>query len=210
LLDSKYLYLTSAILCLLYFIGFFRNGKAYKIFCIYLFGVLLIDFISSKLWKWFGIYNIFTVHFYELFQFVMLSYFYATLLKTKQQLYVLYSLIIILPIFLLSRYLVNPKIFFEYSLLETYLTTIPIIIYGVMHLYNNLNEEKAFQYVNIGILLYLFCSTFIFLLFELKNVFKFNDFDNALINTNIILQFIKFGFFFIQWKVIYFKKHELN
>jgi hypothetical protein len=83
-------------------------------------------------------------------------------------------------------------------------------MYGVMYLYNNLNEEKAFQYANIGILLYLFCSTFIFLLFELKNVFKFNEFDNALINTNIILQFIKFGFFFIQWKVIYFKKYELN
>ena len=207
---SYYLYITSAILCLLYFIGFFRNGKAYKIFTIYITGVLIIDFISSRLYSWFKIYNIFTSHFYELFQFVMLSYFYATLLKTKQQLYILYSLLIILPIFLLSRYLFNPKMFFQYSLLETYLTTLPIIIYGVMHLYNNLNEKKEFQYANIGILLYLFCSTFIFLLFELKNVLKFNEFDNALINTNIILQFIKFGFFFIQWKVIYFKKYELN
>ena len=195
---------------MLYFIGFSRNGKAYKIFFIYLFGVLLIDFIASKLWKWFGIYNIFTSHFYKLFQFVILSYFYATLLKTKQQLYFLYSLLIILPIFLLSRYLFNPKMFFEYSLLETYMTFIPIIIYGVMHLYNNLNEKKEFHYANIGILLYLFCSTFIFLLFELKNVLKINEFDNILIDTNIILQYIKFGFFFMQWEVIYFNKHELN
>jgi hypothetical protein len=210
LLDSKYLYLTSALLCLLYFIGFFRNGKAYKIFTIYLFGVLLIDFISSKLWKWFGIYNIFTSHFYELFQFVMLSYFYATLLKTKQQLYLLYSLLIVLPIFLLSRYLFIPRMFFEYSLLETYLTTIPIIIYGVMHLYNNLNETKAFQYANIGILLYLFCSTFIFLLYELNNTFQIRSFNDFIIDINIVLQFIKFSFFFIQWKVIYFKKYELN
>ncbi len=210
MLDSKYLYLTSALLCLLYFIGFFRNGKAYKIFTIYLFGVLLIDFISSKLWKWFGIYNIFTSHFYELFQFVMLSYFYATLLKTKQQLYLLYSLLIVLPIFLLSRYLFIPRMFFEYSLLETYLTTIPIIIYGVMHLYNNLNETKAFQYANIGILLYLFCSTFIFLLYELNNTFQIRSFNDFIIDTNIVLQFIKFSFFFIQWKVIYFKKYELN
>lgn len=210
MLDSKYLYLTSALLCLLYFIGFFRNGKAYKIFTIYLFGVLLIDFISSKLWKWFGIYNIFTSHFYELFQFVMLSYFYATLLKTKQQLYLLYSLLIVLPIFLLLRYLFIPRMFFEYSLLETYLTTIPIIIYGVMHLYNNLNETKAFQYANIGILLYLFCSTFIFLLYELNNTFQIRSFNDFIIDINIVLQFIKFSFFFIQWKVIYFKKYELN
>ena len=100
--------------------------------------------------------------------------------------------------------------FFEYSLLETYMTFIPIIIYGVMHLYNNLNEKKEFHYANIGILLYLFCSTFIFLLFELKNVLKINEFDNILIDTNIILQYIKFGFFFMQWEVIYFNKHELN
>lgn len=208
--DSKYLYFTSAILCLLYFIGFFRNGKAYKIFTIYITSVLIIDFISSKLWKWFGIYNIFTSHFYDLFQFVILSYFYAALLKTKQQLYIVYSLIIILPIYLLSRYVFNPKMFFEYSLLEMYLATIPIIIYGTMHLYNNLNEKKEFQYANIGILLYLFCSTFIFLLFELKNVLKIESFDNFLLNINIVLQFVKFGFFFMQWKEIYFKKHELN
>lgn len=208
--DSKYLYLTSAILCLLYFIGFFRNEKTYKIFTIYLFGVLLIDFVSSKLWSWFGLYNTFTSHFYDLFQFVMLSYFYATLLKTKLQLYLLYSLLIVLPIFLLSRYLFNPRMFFEYSLLETYLTTIPIIIYGVMHLYNNLNETKAFQYANIGILLYLFCSTFIFLLYELNNTFQIRSFNDFIIDTNIVLQFIKFSFFFIQWKVIYFKKYELN
>lgn len=208
--DSRYLYLTSAILCLLYFIGFSKQGKAYKIFTIYITGVLLIDVISSKLYSWFKIYNIFTSHFYDLFQFVMLSYFYATLLKTKQQLYIVYSLIIVLPIFLLSRYVFNPKMFFEYSLLETYLATMPIIIYGTMHLYNNLNEKKEFHYANIGILLYLFCSTFIFLLFELKNVFMIKSFDNFLLNTNIVLQFIKFGFFLIQWKVIYFKKYELN
>lgn len=208
--DSRYLFLTSAILCLLYFIGFSKQGKTYKIFSFYLFGVLLIDFISSKLWKWFGIYNNFTSHFYDLFQFVILSYFYATLLKTKQQLYIVYSLIIVLPIFLLSRYVFNPKMFFEYSLLETYLATIPIIIYGTMHLYNNLNEKKEFHYANIGILLYLFCSTFIFLLYELNNAFQIRSFNDFIINTNIVLQFIKFGFFFIQWKVIYFKKYELN
>ena len=169
-----------------------------------------MDFISSKLYSWFSIYNIFMNHFYDLFQFVILSYFYATLLKTKKQLFTVYILLIILPVFLLSRYVFNPQMFFEYSLLETYMTFIPIIIYGVMHLYNNLNEKKEFHYANIGILLYLFCSTFIFLLFELKNVLKINEFDNILIDTNIILQYIKFGFFFMQWEVIYFNKHELN
>ena len=85
--ESDYLHITSAILCLLYFIGFSKQGKAYKIFTIYITVVLFIDFIASHLWDWFRVYNIFTVHFYDLLQFVLLSYFYDKLLQTKTQLY---------------------------------------------------------------------------------------------------------------------------
>ena len=210
MLDAKYLYFTSALLCLLYLIGFFKNGKAYKIFTIYIIGVLLMDFISSKLYSWFRIYNIFMNHFYDLFQFVILSYFYATLLKTKKQLFTVYILLIILPVFLLTRYVFNPQMFFEYSLLETYLTTMPLIIYSSMHLYNNLGEKSEFYFINVGLLFYLFTSTFIFLLYKLITVFKFDEFNDIMIDINIILQYIKFGFFFYQWKLIYFNKDERN
>ena len=169
-----------------------------------------MDFISSKLYSWFRIYNIFMNHFYDLFQFVILSYFYATLLKTKKQLFTVYILLIILPVFLLSRYVFNPQMFFEYSLLETYLTTMPLIIYSSMHLYNNLGEKSEFYFINVGLLFYLFTSTFIFLLYKLITVFKFDEFNDIMIDINIILQYIKFGFFFYHWKLIYFNKDERN
>ena len=195
---------------MLYLVGFFRNGRTYKIFTIYIIGVLLIDVISSNLWSWFRIYNIFTTHFYDLFQFVLLSYFYATLLQTKKQLYLVYLLLIILPVFLLSRYFFNPDQFFEYSLLEKYLATMPIIIYAAMHLYNNLDRKTAFYYANFGILFYLFTSTFILLLHSLIIVLDFKEFNDVMVNINIILQYIKFAFFFYQWKLIYFNKNEHN
>ena len=208
---STYLYITSAILCLLYLIGFFKHGKAYKIFTIYLIGVLTIDYVSSNLYSWFRIYNVFMHHFYELFQFVILSYFFSLLLKTRAQLFTVYILLIVLPIFLLSRYLINPNLFFEYNLLETYLTTIPLIIYSSMHLYNNLGEKSEFYYGNVGLLFYLFTSTFIFLLYRLVVIFDIEDTINDLmVNINITLQYIKFAFFFYQWKLIYFNKYERN
>ncbi len=206
LLDSKYLYFTSALLCLLYLVGFFKNGKAYKIFTIYIVGVLIIDYISSNLWKWFRIYNVFMHHFYELFQFVILSYFYSLLLKTKAQLISVYVLLIVLPIFLLSRYLLNPYLFLEFNLLETYLTTMPLIIYSSMHLYNNLGGKTEYYIINIGLLFYLFTSTFIFLIYKLVVILEFDEFNDIMIDINIILQYIKFGFFFYQWKLIYFNK----
>jgi hypothetical protein len=204
-----YLHITSAILCLLYFIGFSKQGKTYKIFTIYITVVLAIDYIAVHLWGWFGIYNIFTAHFYDLLQFVLLSYFYGNLLNTKKQLYTVYLLLIILPFFLLVRYVLNPQLFFEYSLLETYLTTMPIIIYATMHLYNHLGKKTEFYYVNIGLLFYLFTSTFIFLLYELLSMLEIgNVFGKNFNIINIILQYIKFGFFFYQWKLIYFKTNE--
>lgn len=209
--ESDYLHITSAILCLLYFIGFSKQGKAYKIFTIYITVVLFIDFIASHLWDWFRVYNIFTVHFYDLLQFVLLSYFYDKLLQTKTQLYSVNILLIILPAFLLVRYAFNPEMFFEYSLLETYLTTLPIIIYATMYLYNGLGEKKEFYFINIGLLFYLFGSTFIFLLYELLMMFeKYSAFTSNLLSLNRILQYIKFGFFFYQWKLIYFNKSEIN
>ena len=209
LFASKYLYFTATLLCLLYLIGFPKKGKTYRIFTFYIIGVLLIDIIASNLWKWFKIYNIFIHHFYVLFQFVMLSYFYSTLLQTKKQLLTVYILLIFLPIFLLSRYLFNPQMFLEYSLLEMYLGTMPIIIYATMHLYNNLGKQKDFYYANLGILLYLFASTFIFLFYELFTVLETN---NTILNNlgviNKVLQYLKFGFFFYLWKLIYFNKDE--
>ena len=150
-------------------------------------------------------------HFYELFQFVILSYFFSLLLKTRAQLLTVYILVIVLPIFLLSRYLINPNLFFEYNHLEPYLTTMPLIIYSSMHLYNNLGEKSDFYYSNLGLLFYLFTSTFIFLFYRLLVVFEIEDHINDLmININITLQYIKFGFFFYQWKLIYFNKDERN
>ena len=208
---STYLYITSAILCLLYLIGFFKHGKAYKIFTIYLIGVLSIDYVSSNLYSWFRIYNVFMHHFYELFQFVILSYFFSLLLKTKAQLFTVYILLIVLPIFLLLRYLINPNLFFEYNLFETYLITMPLIIYSSMHLYNNLGEKSEFYYGNVGLLFYLFTSTFIFLFYRLLSVFDLEDkINDLMVNLNITLQYIKFGFFFYQWKLIYFNKDERN
>ena len=150
-------------------------------------------------------------HFYELFQFVILSYFFSLLLKTRAQLLTVYILVIVLPIFLLSRYLINPNLFFYYIHLEPYLTTMPLIIYSSMHLYNNLGEKSDFYYSNLGLLFYLFTSTFSFLIYRLYAVLDIDDkIGDVMTIVNITLQYIKFGFFFYQWKLIYFNKNELN
>jgi hypothetical protein len=80
-----------------------------------------------------------------------------------------------------------------------------------MYLYNNLGEKSRFYYINLGLLFYLFTSTFIFLLYRLLSVFDLEEkINDLMVNLNITLQYIKFGFFFYQWKLIYFNKDERN
>lgn len=79
-----------------------------------------------------------------------------------------------------------------------------------MHLYNNLGEKSHFYYINLGLLFYLFTSTFIFLLYKLITVLNLDVFSDVMVDINIVLQYIKFGFFFYQWKLIYFNKNEYN
>ncbi|MCK6608339.1 MAG: hypothetical protein L6Q46_08545 [Flavobacterium sp.] len=87
----------------------------------------------------------------------------------------------------------------------------PLIIYSSMHLYNNLGEKSDFYYINIGLLFYLFTSTFIFLIYRLYVVLDIDDkIGDVMTIVNITLQYIKFGFFFYQWKLIYFNKDERN
>lgn len=85
----------------------------------------------------------------------------------------------------------------------------PLIIYSSMHLYNNLGEKSDFYYSNLGLLFYLFTSTFIFLLYKLYVVLDIEDnLNDMMVNLNITLQYVKFAFFFYQWKLIYFNKNE--
>ena len=131
-------------------------------------------------------------------------------MKTRSKLFTVYIILIVLPIFLLARYLIDPNLFFEYNLLETYLTTMPLIVYSSMHLYNNLGGKSEYYYINIGLLFYLFSSTFIFLIYKLVVILELDEFNDTMVDINILLQYIKFGFFFYQWKLIYFKRNERN
>lgn len=86
----------------------------------------------------------------------------------------------------------------------------PLIIYSSMHLYNNLGGKSEYYYINIGLLFYLFSSTFIFLIYKLVVILELDEFNDTMVDINILLQYIKFGFFFYQWKLIYFKRNERN
>ncbi|MFM9988773.1 hypothetical protein [Flavobacterium sp.] len=189
---------------ILFIKGFSNNGKAFKIFTIYSVLIFIIQLIVNVL-NYLKINNLFLSHFYFILQFFLLSFFYLTILKVNFQKTTIKLLLILCPLILVIQYLMDPNLFFEFNLFEIFITSFPIIIYSTYYLYNLLNEKKDFYYINLGILIYLFGSTVLFLVGNLVAKLDNNLNDIPWI-LNSALYIMYQLFILVEWKNNFSKK----
>lgn len=148
------------------FILFVRNyskqSKAYKVFTFYL-GLIVGIQIFSEILIQQKTNNLFLSHFYFVGQFILLSFFYFSLLgKVQVQRKIIKGGLVLGILILAVQYYIDPSLFFKFNLVEIFITSFVLIIFSTFHFYNLLNEKKEFYYINIGILMYLFGSTVLF------------------------------------------------
>lgn len=183
---------------ILFFISFSNEGKAYKIFTLYLGLVFMVQILAEILIQ-LKTNNLFLSHFYFVEQFIVLSFFYKNLFKDAfQKKMVNIGLIMGLSI-LGIQYGLNPGLFFKFNLFEIFITSFLLVIYSAFHFYNLLNSKKEFYYINMGILLYLFGSTVLFLVGNLMTSLspKLNKIPWIL---NSFLYIVYQVFIFVEWK----------
>lgn len=107
--------------------------------------------------------NLFLSHFYFICQFIFLSLFYSQLFNSKQRKYQKVISVVVFSV-LLTQYSSNPSLFYKFNLLEIFITSFPLVLYSIFHLYNSLSKVGKFMYINAGILIYLSISTLVFIL----------------------------------------------
>lgn len=161
--------------CILLLKGFSTNGKPFRIFAVYSVAMFLVQIASHVMVKM-HMTNLFLSHFYFGLQFLILSFFYYSLLKERVQRRVIVVLLILCMSLLTVQYSLDWNLFFKFNLFEIFITSLPLIIYATFHLYNLLNEKKQFYYINIGLLIYLFGSTIVFLTANL--LLSLNSYDS--------------------------------
>ena len=182
----------------LYFTSFFKKGETSKIFCFYLAIMLLIQVIS-EVFYFFKENNLYLSHFYFLLQFMLLSGFYLRLLsKNFQKKWVKFGFVFCL-VALLAQYMLHPNLWLAFNLFEVFITSFLLIIYATFHLYNLLDGQGSFYQVSLGILIYLFGSTVLFLVGNLMTNL------NPEINTitwglNAFLYIVFQLFILVGWK----------
>ncbi len=139
-----------------------KDTVALKYFNWYLLLICIIQIIVLIL-AYNKIDNLYLSHFYFILQFIFLSLFYKELFE-KNQIKWIYIAFIIVFISLIIQYSLKPQLFYKFNIFEVFITSFPLIVYSIVHLYNSLSKKGQFIYINAGVLMYITISTLIFIL----------------------------------------------
>lgn len=154
------------LLCInviLYITGFSKHGKAYTFFTLYLLGVcivqIIMDFFASRYYN-----NHFLSTYYLFIQFILLSLFFHGLFKpiSKKKAHAIAVLSSIITIGFVLQYALYPQTYYNFNSAGFLITSVVLVIYSVLYLYELLTKKLVFYYVTVGILLYLISSALIF------------------------------------------------
>jgi len=199
-------YLILFVNLILYSIRFSDYSKAFKIFTIYCAVIFIIQILVNFL-NAYNIHNLFLSHYYFIFQFIALSAFYHEILNEKiQKKFVRLGLVSVL--FVLGiQYVNEPELYFNFNLFEIFITSFMLIIYAVLHFYNLLCNKKDFYYLNMGILIYLFGSTVLFLAGNLIAQLS-SELNTITWTLNNFLYIIYQVFILIEWNKSFIRKNR--
>ncbi|SDE98517.1 hypothetical protein SAMN05421855_10431 [Ulvibacter litoralis] len=191
----------------LYLIGFTRNSKAYKIFTLYLIGIGIIQFLMGFVRNFLDFEtNLFLFKYYFIFQFLMLSYFYKTLLGYRW----VYFMTSIALLFFIFQYIDDPELSAKYNPLGSAIAQIIIVIYSLLYFYRLLSAKGEFLIVNIGVFFYMLISILIFAAGNLVFVDEFKSVSSIMRNLNAVFYFVFQVLILLEWGKNYYKKKNLN
>lgn len=174
-----------------------KKAIALKYFSVYLIITFIITFISIIM-AGKGENNLYLSHYYFVFQFIFLSLFYRTLFPKHQKKVVIYILFVILSV-LVIQYIFNPNSYYKFNLFEIFITSVPIIIYSIVHLYNSLSKKGEYLFINAGVLIYITTSTLIFILGNYLSAFE-NNTNTYIWVINKVLYAVYLILILVEWK----------
>lgn len=144
-------------------------------------------------------------HFYFVGQLVLLAIFYFLLLKdvVKKKIIVIGACAGLLS--LAIQYIFDPGMFSKFNLFEITITSLLVVFFALLHLYDMLTDKKEYYYITIGIIIYLLASTILFLVgnltIGLSENLKFLSWT-----LNAVLVLVNQLFVLYEWKISFYKK----
>ncbi|WP_316635691.1 hypothetical protein [uncultured Flavobacterium sp.] len=191
----------------LYAKGFSKFGGAFKTYTSYLFLLVIVQ-MAMEIMTLLNILNLYLVHCYFIGQFILLGIFYRTLLQDSLQKKVVVIAMSIGLLVLVIQYGIEPDLFFKFNLLEIAITSLLVVFFALMYLYNMLTTEKKYYYITIGLVIYLLASTVLFLVGNLTLGLS-DELKLMTWTLNAFFVVVNQLFILYEWKVSFRNKKEI-
>ncbi len=205
LIYSGYLFLL--INLVLYTYSFFYKKKANIFFICYLAFSCMMQFSMEWMYH-LKLDNLFVVNIFVIGQMILLSLFYASILKLKSQVKVVNWSLCFALLILSIQFFVDPKQFLKFNLFEITLTSLFIVVFALLHFYNMLTEHKTYYYITIAIIFFMLGSTILYLVGNITLTLS-KDVKYLSWTLNAFLFLIYQLVILYEWKISFSKKTVL-
>jgi len=177
------------------------NNPTYKYVAVYLGVLFIVELFCNVIGYLYPAQNLYLSHFYFNAQFVLLSVvFYRLFSNPKLKKVVVLNYVVVTSV-IIGMYVYETNSFWQFNLFEIAATSALLIIYALIHLNNTLGTKKKYFYLTIGLILYLLCSSLIFLFGNYELVFIKDPYIDIWI-FNTLFYIIYQVLIFIEWKYI--------
>ena len=183
------------------------NNPTYKYVAIYLSVLFVVELFCNVIGYLYPAQNLYLSHFYFNAQFILLSLVFYRLFSNQKLKKMIVINYVVVTLIIIGMYVVDAESFWRFNLFEIAATSALLIIYALIHLNNTLATEKKYFYLVIGLILYLLCSSLIFLFGNYELVFIEDPYIDIWI-FNTVFYIIYQVLIFEEWK--YINTHGLN
>ncbi len=139
------------------------SSKVYNIICYYLLTSCVIEIACHILGFLEVNSNFFLSHFIFHCEYLFLSSFYYKIIHNKWVKNAIVFVSVLFYISLFIQYYQDPSVFWRFNLFEILFISITLIIFGLTYLYSTLGEQDTYYNISIGLILFMLCSSVIYI-----------------------------------------------
>jgi hypothetical protein len=177
-----------------------KKNAIYKMLTLYLVAMAIVESVCNYIGFFKPGNNIFVSHIYFNAQFLFLSVLFYRLFTNSFLKRIIIINIIVVWGCLSYQYIANPSLFWNFNLFEILTISFILIVYALINLWNCLDEKK-YYYFSIGLIMYLLCSSIIFMSGNLDLVFVEKPYIDIWI-FNSLLYIVYQLLILKEWKII--------
>jgi hypothetical protein len=188
----------------LYTFSFFRKEKANVFLLSYLGFSFLVQFGMELLYH-LKMNNLLLINLFFIGQMILLGLFYRSLYTQEvQKKFVLITIGVVLVV-LIAKLVYDPSLLFKFNLPQMTITSLLIVVFGLIHFYNILTEKREYYYFTIGVIIYMLGATVLLLLGNLTLGLS-DDFKYISWRVNAFLVIVYYLFILFEWINSFSKK----